>query len=88
MVSKAVTRALKLCLPILAIFLLFVAGHGAALGSLNRQNGRHEFSFIIHTAKPYDKVVDTIEALGGTVSVRYQNADAIAATVPASKIGA
>ena len=42
---------------------------------------------IIHTAKPYGRVVDVIGAMGGVVTIQYQNADAVAARVPAGSIG-
>ncbi|MFQ5792203.1 MAG: hypothetical protein ACE5JI_17175, partial [Acidobacteriota bacterium] len=40
---------------------------------------------IVHTPKPYDGLIAEIERLGGSVTIQYQNADAIAARVPAGK---
>lgn len=42
---------------------------------------------IVHTSKPYKKVISQIEDLGGIVTIQYENADAIAAQVPADKFG-
>ena len=41
---------------------------------------------IVHTAKPYRKIVDAIEGLGGTVNIQYRNADAVAARLPAGAL--
>ncbi|MCH7510594.1 MAG: hypothetical protein IIB68_12265 [Proteobacteria bacterium] len=40
---------------------------------------------IVQTAKPYDAVIAGIEGLGGTVTIQYVNADAIAAQIPADR---
>ena len=47
---------------------------------------QREISLIVHTAKPYGDIIDSIQSLGGTVTVRYENADAIAARIPVTKI--
>ena len=41
---------------------------------------------IVHTAKPYKKLVDAIEDMGGTVTIQYQNVDAVAAQLPSSAL--
>lgn len=41
---------------------------------------------IIHTAKPYRKIINAIQGLGGTVNIQYQNADAVAARLPAGAL--
>ena len=43
---------------------------------------------IIKTEKPYKNIVRQIERLGGTVTWQYAYADAIAADIPDSAIGA
>jgi subtilisin family serine protease len=43
---------------------------------------------IVHTAKPYKKLIDAIEDLGGTVTIQYQNVDAVAAQLPSSGLKA
>ena len=42
---------------------------------------------IIHTAKPYNRVVDAISDMGGVVTIQYQNVDAVAARVPTGSLG-
>jgi hypothetical protein len=43
---------------------------------------------LIKTPKPYDKVVQTIQRLGGTVTMQYQYVDGIAADVPLASMPA
>lgn len=40
---------------------------------------------IVQTEKPYDAVIAGIEGLGGTITIQYVNADAIAAQIPADR---
>ena len=47
---------------------------------------QREISLIVHTAKPYGSIVSSIRSLGGTVTVRYENAGAIAARLPVTKV--
>ncbi len=42
---------------------------------------------IVHTAKPYRRVIQAIESLGGTVTFQYQNVGGLAAQIPADKLG-
>ena len=42
---------------------------------------------IIHTAKPYDRLIGVIGDMGGVVTIQYQNVNAVAARVPAGSIG-
>lgn len=42
---------------------------------------------IVHTSKPYAKVISAIENLGGEVTIQYENVGALAAQVPAGKLG-
>ena len=42
---------------------------------------------IVHTPKPYDDLTGTIEEMGGVVTVTYRNADAVAAAIPAHRMG-
>ena len=42
-------------------------------------------SVIIHTSKPYGPVITGIQDLGGTVTIQYENVDAVAAQIPANK---
>ena len=42
---------------------------------------------IIHTAKPYNRVIDAIGDMGGVVTFQYENVDAIAAQVPGGSLG-
>ena len=48
--------------------------------------GYQGIGVIVHTAKPYKKIIDAIEGMGGTVSIQYQNVDAVAARLPAGSL--
>ena len=45
-------------------------------------------SVIVHTAKPYNKVIAAIEDLGGTVTAQYVNVDGLAVRLPADALAA
>ncbi|MCH9027750.1 MAG: S8 family serine peptidase [Proteobacteria bacterium] len=63
------------------IFILIVGlGLSSIAGATSEPLG-----VIVQTAKPYDAVVAGIEGLGGTVTIQYVNADAIAAQIPADR---
>lgn len=89
MIGPPSVKALKRRLLLIAVLLFLTAGEGPSIAAQSpyRNGGPQGLGFIIHTAKPYDDVVGSIRALGGSVSVRYQNADAIAARVPAGAVG-
>jgi subtilisin family serine protease len=54
---------------------------GAALAADGTMRG-----LIIRVPKPYDSMVDAVHRLGGEVSHRYENVDAIAASVPEARL--
>jgi len=41
---------------------------------------------LVHTAKPYDRVVQAIEGMGGEVTHQYQYVDGLAAQIPGDKL--
>ena len=65
---------------------IFVAIVGLSLSCIAGATSE-PLGVIVQTAKPYDAVIAGIEALGGTVTIQYVNADAIAAQVPADRFG-
>ena len=80
----------------LIIYLSLLAISSAALmfpsSSLNAQvpiatDSGDRVGVIIHTAKPYDRLIGVIGDMGGVVTIQYQNADAVAARVPAGSLG-
>lgn len=58
-----------------------------SLATAQRDDKAPEVRVIVHTAKPYNRVRQQIQALGGRVEIEYQNADAVTATLPADRLG-
>ena len=76
---------------ILIVYLSLLAIAAAALmfpgSNLNAQvpigpDSEDRIGVIIHTAKPYNRVIDAIGDMGGVVTIQYENVDAVAAQVP------
>ncbi|MCH8202611.1 MAG: S8 family serine peptidase [Proteobacteria bacterium] len=65
-----------------AIFLVALTATGSA------QPEFPQVDVIVHTAKPYNKVIAAIEDLGGTVTMKYVNVDGLAARIPADALAA
>ena len=70
-----------------ACFLL-VSIQGPSLSASHSppSNSPRIISLIVHTPKPYADLAGWIEDIGGSVTVRFQNVDAIAVTVPAHRL--
>ena len=81
--------SLTCSLAILALSLLFASTQGAALraSSSVSENADGLVNVIVHTPKPYDDLTGAIKEMGGVVTVTYRNADAVAASVPAHRMG-
>ena len=65
-----------------AIFLVALTATGSA------QPEFPDVSVIVHTAKPYNKVIKAIKNLGGTVTAQYVNVDGLAARIPVDSLSA
>lgn len=65
-----------------AIFMVALTATG------NAQPEFPDVSVIVHTAKPYNKVIKAIEDLGGNVTAQYVNVDGLAARIPADSLSA
>ena len=81
--------SLTCSLAILALSLVFTSTQGTPLraSSYVSENADGLVNVIIHTPKPYDRLTSAIEEMGGVVTVEYRNADAVAASVPAHRMG-
>ena len=80
---------------VLVVYLSLLAISAAALifpGSGLNAHGpvdsdpRNGVGVIVHTAKPYSRIIDAIGDMGGVVTIQYQNVDAVAAQVPAGSL--
>ena len=68
-----------LVLVVLAVVVaLFSAARQANVTAVDDDD---EIGLIVHTAKPYEGVIDMIESMGGTFNSEYDNADAIPITI-------
>jgi subtilisin family serine protease len=57
---------------------VWTSGTSAAAGTMR--------GLIIRVPKPYDAMIDAVHSVGGEVSHRYENVDAIAASVPEGRL--
>ena len=78
----------RLVLLLSACLLLFSI-QGTPLRAARSHIGENQefISLIVHTSKPYADLAQGIEDMGGTVTVRYQNVDAMAVTIPSHRLG-
>lgn len=76
---------MKRSVRMLALLTILAMAFAGLVGAQETPFARLKNSLIVHAAKPYDTVIAGIEELGGTVTIQYQNADAVAAQVPADK---
>ena len=67
---------------------LLASAQGSPLGASPPVDERPQglVHLILHTAKPYDNMVDAIHKMGGKVSVKFENADALAVTIPSNRV--
>ena len=81
--------ALKVCPPLLAAAMALVITQSSPLTAQSQSGvgGQGEIGLIIHTDRPYTRLLDTVQSWGGTVTFQYQNAGAIAVRVPAGRVG-
>ena len=78
----------RLVLFLYACLLLFSIQGTPLRASRSHIGEDQEFiRLIVHTAKPYSDLAQGIEDMGGTVTVRYQNVDALAITIPSHRLG-
>ena len=73
-------------LTLIAVLLAALPSSTIIAQSPSGSTGHQGIGVIIHTAKPYKKIIDAIEGMGGTVSIQYQNADAVAARLPSGSL--
>ena len=74
-------------LILIAVVLVALPSSTVIAQSPSYSNVHPGIRVIVHTAKPYRKVIDAIEDMGGTVSIQYQNVDALAVRLPSSGLG-
>lgn len=67
---------------------LLAAPAGAGSKAAQPELSGPHVGVIVHTAKPYEKVVQAIEEFGGTVTIQYENVDGLAAQIPVVALGA
>ena len=81
--------SLTCSLAIFVLSLLFTSTQGATLQAFSyvSENADGLVGIIIHTPKPYDDLSGRIEDMGGVVTVEYRNVDAVAASIPAHRMG-
>lgn len=89
MVTRIARKALKVYPALLAAAMALAMANSSPLTaqSPGGAGGQSEIGLIIHIDRPYTELVDTVQALGGTVTVQYQNTGAIAVRVPAGSVG-
>ncbi|MCH8352030.1 MAG: S8 family serine peptidase [Chloroflexi bacterium] len=84
MARRVATTYILLAAIIFAIITLLSSA--SAADATPPDFSQREISLIVHTAKPYGNIIDSIQSLGGTVTVQYENADAVAARIPVANV--
>ena len=73
-------------LAISAVALMFPGSYLSAQVPIG-SDSEDGIGVIIHTTKPYDRLIGVIGDMGGDVTIEYENVNAVAARVPAGSLG-